>query len=303
MASKLCDSCKSTTATLYCRPDSAFLCTACDSNVHAANKLASRHPRVTLCDVCEQAPAHVTCKADAASLCFACDRDIHTANPLAARHERVPVTPFYDQSLHSVKSHFDDFPDDDHRFFANDADADVSTDEAEAASWLLPNPKAADLNAFAEIEPIPYVDLDYDLKPQQQKSSSATDGVVPVQNNEPFSYSYKFHSSQSQSPMSHSVSSSSIEVGVVPDENPMTEIYSKVAMAEGGNHGVGVAADRVARVMRYREKRKNRKFEKTIRYASRKAYAETRPRIKGRFAKRSDADSHPVDGYGVVPTC
>jgi hypothetical protein len=39
---------------------------------------------------------------------------------------------------------------------------------------------------------------------------------------------------------------------------------------------------------RYREKRKLRKFEKTIRYASRKAYAEVRPRIKGRFAKKEE---------------
>ena len=65
--------------------------------------------------------------------------------------------------------------------------------------------------------------------------------------------------------------------------------------------------------MGYREKRKNRKFEKTIRYASRKAYAETRPRIKGRFAKRTEMDTE-VDRiyatsaaffdsqYGVVPT-
>jgi hypothetical protein len=47
--------------------------------------------------------------------------------------------------------------------------------------------------------------------------------------------------------------------------------------------------EREARLMRYREKRKNRRFEKTIRYASRKAYAETRPRVKGRFAKRTGA--------------
>lgn len=79
--------------------------------------------------------------------------------------------------------------------------------------------------------------------------------------------------------------------------------------------------DREARVLRYREKRKNRKFEKTIRYASRKAYAETRPRIKGRFAKRTememDMESEMVDhlynsaasaafmvdsGYGIVPS-
>lgn len=49
--------------------------------------------------------------------------------------------------------------------------------------------------------------------------------------------------------------------------------------------------DREARVLRYKEKRKNRKFKKTIRYASRKAYAETRPRIKGRFAKRTEIES------------
>ena len=68
---------------------------------------------------------------------------------------------------------------------------------------------------------------------------------------------------------------------------------------------------REARVMRYKEKRKNRKFEKTIRYASRKAYAETRPRIKGRFAKRIigpvEADISlfsivPETGFGVVPS-
>ena len=70
--------------------------------------------------------------------------------------------------------------------------------------------------------------------------------------------------------------------------------------------------DREARVLRYREKKKTRKFEKKIRYASRKAYAETRPRIKGRFAKRTDIEAE-VDqilsttlmtevGYGVVPS-
>jgi hypothetical protein len=40
--------------------------------------------------------------------------------------------------------------------------------------------------------------------------------------------------------------------------------------------------------MRYKEKRKRRRYEKQIRYASRKAYAEMRPRVKGRFAKVPD---------------
>lgn len=104
---------------------------------------------------------------------------------------------------------------------------------------------------------------------------------------------------------------SSSETGVVPDG----------AMASASASAV-VGMDREARVMRYREKRKTRRFEKTIRYASRKAYAETRPRIKGRFAKRTemedvmgDDDMYPpsqgnatasliVDrpNYGLVPS-
>jgi len=50
-------------------------------------------------------------------------------------------------------------------------------------------------------------------------------------------------------------------------------------------------AERKARVARYLEKRKTRTYENKIRYASRKAYAESRPRIKGRFAKREELEA------------
>lgn len=64
--------------------------------------------------------------------------------------------------------------------------------------------------------------------------------------------------------------------------------YSMSEASYMSNHSNSDNLTRAERVMRYREKRKNRKFEKTIRYASRKAYAEVRPRIKGRFAKREE---------------
>ncbi|KAK4274510.1 hypothetical protein QN277_017718 [Acacia crassicarpa] len=329
MASKLCDSCKSATANLFCRADSAFLCLGCDSKVHAANKLASRHARVWVCEVCEQAPAHVTCKADAAALCITCDRDIHSANPLARRHERVPVTPFYDP-VHPVGvpsgaaiNFFND------RYLSDaDADADVSREEAEAASWLLPNPsnpkavESSDLNSgeyvFPEMEPC--LDLDFGpvdpkVEEAQDQNSSGTDGVVPVQSksaqipslNDHYydmeltrskNFNCGYNGSQC---LSQSVSSSSVDVGVVPDGNAISNGYSKTVMGSENQTVQISAADREARVLRYREKRKNRKFQKTIRYASRKAYAETRPRIKGRFAKRSEVDR--FGGYGVVPSC
>lgn len=109
------------------------------------------------------------------------------------------------------------------------------------------------------------------------------------------------------------MSSSSLDVRVVPDS------VSDISNPFDGTRGAMEFPHRIlrvtqmepmareARVLRYKEKRKNRKFEKTIRYASRKAYAESRPRIKGRFAKRTDPDKDqmypmvPDTGFGVVP--
>lgn len=47
-------------------------------------------------------------------------------------------------------------------------------------------------------------------------------------------------------------------------------------------------AERREKAQRFREKKKNRQFKKLIRYASRKRYAEVRPRIKGRFARKDE---------------
>ncbi|KAM7263249.1 hypothetical protein ACFE04_000932 [Oxalis oulophora] len=42
-------------------------------------------------------------------------------------------------------------------------------------------------------------------------------------------------------------------------------------------------------VLRYKEKKKNRRFDKRVRYESRKARADVRKRVKGRFVKAGDA--------------
>nr|AER41567.1 CCT+motif+family [Oryza australiensis] len=73
----------------------------------------------------------------------------------------------------------------------------------------------------------------------------------------------------------------------------------EVVMADGGeslnpNIVVGAMVEREAKLMRYKEKRKKRCYEKQIRYASRKAYAEMRPRVRGRFAKVPDQAVAPL---------
>ncbi|KAM0011557.1 putative transcription factor C2C2-CO-like family [Helianthus debilis subsp. tardiflorus] len=53
--------------------------------------------------------------------------------------------------------------------------------------------------------------------------------------------------------------------------------------------GAGTTTTRSDAVLRYKEKKKTRKFEKTVRYATRKARADVRQRVKGRFIKAGDA--------------
>ncbi|XP_058067887.1 zinc finger protein CONSTANS-LIKE 4-like [Magnolia sinica] len=332
MSGRPCDSCKSSVSLVFCPSDSVALCLACDGKTHGPGTLSSRHARVWMCEVCEQAPASVTCKADAAALCTTCDSDIHSANPLARRHERVPVAPFH------VKP-------------SDGGDDDTCQEEAQAASWLMRSSTnfkvdGHDLKSgdylFPDVDP--YLDLDYTVS-MDGGFGATSDSVVPVQVKTvppqapiapsaaencldlDFSHPkpcYNFTA------LSHSVSSSSLDVGVVPDGNnsAMADISNpfgsnmklnidfSTSIAINGSYQATQlpSLDREARVLRYREKRKNRKFEKTIRYASRKAYAEVRPRIKGRFAKRTEM-AVEVDGiyssstvlmadvgYGVVPT-
>ncbi|GBG92894.1 hypothetical protein CBR_g57652 [Chara braunii] len=384
---KPCDACQTATAVVYCRADVAYLCISCDSKVHGANKLASRHERVWMCEVCEMAPAVVTCKADAAALCFACDGEVHSANLLARRHERVPITPFYEAPSvvkvahinQSIALHVaaggvvgEDALDD----FKSDCDGLMKDDDertaAEAASWLLPKPASAakagisgddvcgggllevtsrlvaskdkeqnrqqqlikgELPAadfFADVDPYINLDLDYPLA-----APGPNDGLVPDNRRSSSSPSLSAGSGGSfdnklsaattsnytyGSPcLSNSLSSSSLEVGVVPDtcvsdiSPPQSYDGAVASMFEFPPRVIHVGAmqplAREARVKRYKEKRKNRKFEKIIRYASRKAYAESRPRIKGRFAKRGDIEAMdhiysavPDGAFGVVPT-
>lgn len=218
LVGKPCDYCNSSSALLFCRTDSAFLCMGCDAKVHATSKLGSRHERVWMCEVCEQAPASFTCKADAASLCVTCDRDIHSANPLARRHERAPVVPFYDTAESVAKSTAASFflpppppPSSDNNvnvvnFSHTGQDAKLGTcfsheneyyvsDDAAAAAWISSNPKvhsdAPDIKSmeFLFSESDNYLDFDYPVPSEarnfQHNYSSGADGVVPVQTGKP----------------------------------------------------------------------------------------------------------------------
>ncbi|CAA7407731.1 unnamed protein product [Spirodela intermedia] len=278
---RACDACQSAAAAVYCRADSAYLCGGCDARVHAANWVASRHDRVSLCDA-----AALTCKEEK--------------------------------------------EDDD------DDDEVDDGEEDEVSSWLLLNSgKNSGQGLLFASEDNDYLDFagygsSGDTQQTQGGDGKKLDGreeQVLLQQQQlsfPLEMAAAYEASNGfygYTAFFGHVDQPAMEARTVPDvaaggaahfRQPKGTI-DLFAGATAPPAATSLSAgDREARVLRYREKRKTRRFEKTIRYASRKAYAETRPRVKGRFAKRSDAELE-VDqlfstavmaetGYGVVPS-
>ncbi|CAI0397064.1 unnamed protein product [Linum tenue] len=96
-----CDVCEKAPATVICCADEAALCSRCDVEVHAANKLASKHQRLLLeslsnklppCDICQEKAAFIFCVEDRALFCKDCDEPIHSVGSLAANHQRFLAT-------------------------------------------------------------------------------------------------------------------------------------------------------------------------------------------------------------------
>ncbi|XWS36887.1 hypothetical protein CRYUN_Cryun20dG0123800 [Craigia yunnanensis] len=316
----VCEACERAPAAFLCKADAASLCTTCDAEIHSANPLARRHQRVPILPIsgCLYGPS-------------ATDQG---GRKMASAAETEDG------------------------FMATEGDETIAEeDEDEAASWLLLNPgkNSTDQNNGFLLgrEVDEYLDLmEYnssvenqftDQYNQQQQhyglphKSYGGDSIVPVQSgdakdhfwqqqHQSCHYGLDYDSSKTaysyNGSISHSVSLSSVDVGIVP-ESTMSDISISHTRPPKGTIDLFsgppiqmppqlTPMDREARVLRYREKKKTRKFEKTIRYASRKAYAETRPRIKGRFAKRTDVEVE-VDhmfstalmteiGYNIVPS-
>ncbi|PIN19679.1 hypothetical protein CDL12_07633 [Handroanthus impetiginosus] len=72
-------------------------------------------------------------------------------------------------------------------------------------------------------------------------------------------------------------------------------LSTEKSLMEEANFKVGryTAEERKERIDRYRAKRTQRNFNKTIKYACRKTLADNRPRIRGRFARNDEAGEIP----------
>ncbi|CAO2841731.1 unnamed protein product [Amaranthus hypochondriacus] len=307
----VCEVCEQAPAVVTCKADAAALCSSCDHDIHSANPLARRHERIPVTPFLDSPVDAVIARSTAASA--------------AASAFIVP------DELDAVPA----------PILLNDAV------EEDADAWLIPNPSSSFLYNDSDILNFSYENQNFVKPQQQEfkpivddnRPYAFTDSVVPTQSqgnskinntftigtdslfencfNIDFTQPNKLNKKNTNTFSLFNYSSQSVsssDIGVVPDTNTnsmSSEVSYSFAKSSGCDNGAssngGLVMDREARVLRYREKRKNRKFQKTIRYASRKAYAETRPRIKGRFAKRtenietSELDFAVDTGYGVVP--
>ncbi|XP_052168451.1 zinc finger protein CO3 isoform X1 [Oryza glaberrima] len=313
-----CDSCRSAPCAFYCLADSAALCATCDADVHSVNPLARRHRRVPMGVVAAPGAggAFVVRPAGGVNSSWPI-REGRRCYYDGEEDEEATSWLLFDPLKDSSDQGLPPFGDALVADFLNlGGGAGEKEDASSSKDCSSSHGKSSEgSHEFAVPgEPVP-----------ERQGFGAVSMDITDYDASNFRRGYSFGAS-----LGHSVSMSSLEnMSTVPDcgvpdittsylrpSKSTIDLFTAAAGSPVAAHSIMSppqfmgAIDREARVHRYREKRKTRRFEKTIRYASRKAYAETRPRIKGRFAKRSDTDLE-VDQYfsttadsscGVVPT-
>ncbi|KAA8531419.1 hypothetical protein F0562_006228 [Nyssa sinensis] len=156
-----CDVCEKAPATVICCADEAALCAKCDIEVHAANKLASKHQRLLIeclsnklpaCDICQEKAAFIFCVEDRALFCHDCDEPIHSASSLAANHQRflatgIRVALSSNCTKDTEKSHLEPQPPN-----QNAQQTTMKTPTQQASSFTPPSWAVDDLLQFSDFE-------------------------------------------------------------------------------------------------------------------------------------------------------
>ncbi|KAL7160979.1 hypothetical protein ACSBR2_041595 [Camellia fascicularis] len=386
---RACDSCLRKRARWYCAADDAFLCQACDSSVHSANQLASRHERVRLEKVTSKKASINLAKIDNSAPAWhqAFTKKARTprhAKPVQKITNLLPLVPEIsseegspeeniEQLLYRVPV-FDPFDTE-----LCGVDNKVADEQAESVVGGELNgghyepcdldnfhgflPPDMDLAEFvADVESLLGTGLDeesfgieglglLDCKEEDTMENTCLEGrKVKVENEdgdgedvvgcqlgmemarETIDWNFDYESPVTgeeekimvvaEMETMNGECREEVErkiflrlnyeavistwasqgcpwtTGSRPELNPNDCLLDFMGFSSnpcvgigGGRHGRCGDGEREARVTRYREKRRMRLFSKKIRYQVRKLNAEKRPRMKGRFVKRSSSSS------------
>ncbi|KAE8710664.1 NADH2 dehydrogenase family protein [Hibiscus syriacus] len=360
---RACDGCLQKRARWYCAADDAFLCQGCDTSVHSANLLASRHERVRL----ETASSRGTINQDAAPAWHrGFTRKSRTPrqnksmsgqqkgegkvlvwNPIdplvpeVGSEEgsideneeqllcRVPVFDSFSGELcQIVTSDCDEVGmlngdgnlvvegyehdrtcelDDDLRsFLAFDLDLAEFAADVESLLGVGPDDDYRDIKGieFSDCRNENRSELFHEhkimkVKEEEQKEIPVTESMTTncVSEAETTKKNKLLRLNYESVINAWTMQRSPWTTGTRPELNSDDFMGSNPGEENQLNGGIGrtlwqargnnTDGEREARVSRYREKRRTRLFSNKIRYEVRKLNAEKRPRMKGRFVKRS----------------
>ncbi|KAG9448656.1 hypothetical protein H6P81_008621 [Aristolochia fimbriata] len=269
---------------------------------HGGDEAPTTKEVAWMCDVCEWAPATLTCKADGAALCCACDADVHSAaSPYnyASRHRRLPI--LLPTSGHGRHQYFSAQPD---HF---------------SSSLALPPPKYFNTTTTTTTNTTttqqqqhhhhrPYLSdhddqkLNYDHLLPAVKDFWSSNDETPQENNFQLDNmglgrpkaAHEYPTFSTTTPLlnyMHSVCFPCNGGSISSSESVKANRTRSVeyCLSQGNTTtSCFTSVEREAKILKYREKRTKRNYGKTVRYWTRKADAETRPRIGGRFARVPD---------------
>ncbi|KAL1831686.1 hypothetical protein ACET3Z_001337 [Daucus carota] len=304
-------------------PTVAYPCAGCGASIYSSNLVTSPLNHVLMCTACLQGTSAFPYEAQPTTYSLS-NTVVNQAN-LACDHQQV-LNPFseliYNPSLTDVDNHLLVPKFHTENRVINHKDSIEITDEID--SWLVLDPLLGEeqakngppcIEANKNLDPSscwPCSDqLEYEfLYDHLQQAFQQTESIVPVEGLHLADQAHNLNmvlehnaskASTFQTPSSRLTASSlqCTDARIVPEatNRGSTSLHcTSRGGASGSSSGTGTAPlilpqfcpwIRKAKVLRYREKRKERKFEKTIRYSSRKANAETRRRVRGRFARRT----------------
>ncbi|XP_078433871.1 zinc finger protein CONSTANS-LIKE 13-like isoform X2 [Wolffia australiana] len=286
----LCDFCGEEEAVVYCRADSAKLCLICDRQVHTANVLFHKHNRTLISAASGGGAAwegfsgcpSATELAAALGLDFppkpCSSSSLGAQLAEIAKRDGGPETPVRSSGSHEAE----DFRQLDYSLLVPDDDAQWHCEPLDHATQME---RFRDHRHHQPSNDTSYLIKRYtDLLqgaclPEEEAYLSSRPSMVG--NLLPGGFA------------GPSTASGEPRASCSPRDEQTANFAPRVT---GRIDGELLAMNRDSAMIRYREKRKNRSYEKRIRYESRKARADTRKRVKGRFVKSVEGVDVPAAG-------
>ncbi|PAN26266.1 hypothetical protein PAHAL_4G359300 [Panicum hallii] len=254
-----CQSCATHDAIVFCLLCGARLCLPCDAALHGATAAAGLHPRARLCDRCNVAPAALRCDdaGAAVTLCAGCAGRGPPAGALVTQYTGCPAP----KDLVRIIS------------------TEVPQQQDALEVWLAGN--------------LPYHLEDGEDDAQLMEGWDVAEETAKLEKMlNDLSSSSLVASCQLQSSLVQPWQSNDASFPFCTMPLP-ENIQPPQKPQQDDNAIVKKRQERERAKLRYTEKKSNRRFCKQIMYASRKARADTRKRVKGRFAKASTShDPH-----------